>query len=78
MIAHFTNLKAHEFVHTFRDLHLYNNHLDQAREQLKREPYPLPKMEINPEVKSIYEFTSKDFKLLDYEAHPHIKAPIAV
>ncbi|MFN2265600.1 MAG: thymidylate synthase [Anaerolineales bacterium] len=78
MIAQVCNLKAAEFIHTFGDLHLYNNHLDQARLQITRQPYPLPKMEINPEVHSIFDFKYEDFKLVDYQAHPHIKAEVSV
>jgi thymidylate synthase len=65
-------------VHTLGDAHLYLNHLDQAREQLARKPYPLPTMKINPEVKDIFAFTREDFVLENYQAHPTIKAEIAV
>jgi thymidylate synthase len=78
MIAQVCNLEVGDFVHTFGDLHLYNNHIDQARLQLTRRPYPLPKMEINPEVHSIFDFKYEDFKLVDYQAHPHIKAEVSV
>ena len=78
MVAQITNLKPGEFIHTFGDAHLYLNHLDQAREQLLRRPYPLPKMTINPEVKDIFAFKFEDFTLENYQAHPHIKAPVAV
>jgi len=78
MIAHVCGLRPGDFVHTFGDAHLYLNHLDQAREQLARTPYPLPKMEINPEVQSIFDFNYSDFKLVGYQAHPTIKAPISV
>ena len=78
MVAQVTGLKVGEFVHTFGDAHLYLNHLDQAREQLTRKPYPLPKMHINPEVRDIFAFCYEDFKLQGYQAHPHIKAEVAV
>lgn len=78
MVAQVTGLKVGEFVHTFGDAHLYLNHLDQAREQLTRKPYPLPKMHINPEMKDIFAFRYEDFKLEGYQAHPHIKAEVAV
>jgi len=78
MMAQVTNLKPGEFIHTFGDAHLYLNHLDQTREQLSRRPYPLPKMSINPEVKDIFAFKYEDFTLENYQAHPHIKAPVAV
>lgn len=78
MIAQVCELKVGEFVHTIGDAHLYLNHLEQAKTQLKREHYPLPKMKLNPGVKSLFEFVYEDFKLEGYEAHPTIKAPIAV
>ena len=78
MMAQVTNLKPGEFIHTFGDAHLYLNHLDQAREQLSRRPYPLPTMKLNPEVKDIFAFKYEDFTLENYQAHPHIKAPVAV
>ncbi len=78
MMAQVTGLKAGEFVHTFGDAHLYLNHLDQAREQLSRKPYPLPTMKINPDVKDIFGFKYEDFKLENYQSHPHIKAEVAV
>jgi thymidylate synthase len=78
MMAQVTNLKPGEFIHTFGDAHLYLNHLDQTREQLSRRPYPLPKMSINPEVKDIFAFKYEHFTLENYQAHPHIKAPVAV
>jgi thymidylate synthase len=78
MMAQVTGLKPGEFVHTFGDAHLYMNHVDQAREQLSRRPYPLPKMMLNPGVKDIFAFRFEDFALENYQAHPHIKAPVAV
>ncbi|MDG2214906.1 MAG: thymidylate synthase, partial [Verrucomicrobiota bacterium] len=78
MVAQVTGLKPGEFVHTFGDLHLYSNHLEQAREQLAREPRQLPLMRVNPEVKDIHEFVFEDFSLEQYDPHPHIKAAVAV
>jgi thymidylate synthase len=78
MVAQVCELRPGEFVHTFGDLHLYQNHLEQAREQLAREFRPLPRMQLNPAVKSISEFRFEDFVLSEYDPHPAIKAPIAV
>lgn len=78
MIAQVCDLQPGEFVHTLGDAHLYLNHLDQAREQLTRQPFPLPQMVLNPEIKTIFDFKFADFELRDYKAHAHIKAPIAV
>lgn len=78
MVAQVTGYEAGEFVHTFGDAHLYLNHLDQARLQLTREPYPLPQMAVNPDVENIFDFRFEDFELRNYQCHPHIKAPIAV
>ncbi|MGW8143277.1 MAG: thymidylate synthase [Anaerolineales bacterium] len=78
MIAQVCELEPGEFVHTFGDLHLYNNHVEQAQLQLIRTPYPLPRMKINPEVQSILDFRFEDFELIDYQAHPHIKAEVSV
>ncbi len=78
MVAQVTGLKPGEFVHTFGDLHLYSNHLEQAKEQLEREPRELPVMKLNPAVKSIHDFVYEDFTLENYDPHPHIKAPVAV
>lgn len=78
MIAQVTGLKPGTFVHTFGDVHLYNNHMEQAQLQLQREPFPLPTMYINPEVNDIFGFRYEDFRLDGYESHPHIKAEVAV
>ena len=78
MMAQVTGLKAGEFIHTTGDTHLYLNHLEQARLQLTREPRPLPKMLISPEVSSIFDFKYEDFQLTDYNPHPHIKAAVSV
>ena len=78
MVAQVTGLEPGEFVHTLGDAHLYLNHLDQADTQLGREPYPLPRMELNAGVESISDFTYDDFALVGYEHHPVIRAPIAV
>ena len=78
MAAQVTGLKPGEFIHSFGDAHLYLNHLDQAREQLSRKPYALPRMRLNPEVKDIFAFRYADFVLENYQAHPHIKAEVAV
>lgn len=78
MIAQVCGLRPGEFIHTFGDAHLYFNHLEQARLQLNREPYPLPEMKINPAIKNIFEFTYEDFELVGYQSHPHIKAQVAV
>lgn len=78
MLAQVCDLEVGDFVHTFGDAHLYLNHAEQAKEQLSREPKALPRMEINPEIKNIFDFTFDDFTLTDYEPHPHIAAPIAV
>jgi thymidylate synthase len=78
MVAQVCDLEVGEFVHTFGDLHLYNNHVEQAQLQLTREPYPLPRMEINPSIKSMFDFKYDDFNLVDYQSHPHIKAEVSV
>jgi thymidylate synthase len=78
MMAQVCNLAPGDFVHTFGDLHLYQNHLEQAREQLSRECRPLPRIQLNPAITRIEDFRFKDFTLLDYNPHPSIKAPIAV
>lgn len=78
MMAQVTGLKPGEFIHTLGDAHLYLNHLDQARLQLTRQPRPLPRMHINPDVKDIFSFRFDDFKLEGYDPHPHIKAEVSV
>lgn len=78
MIAQVCDLKPGEFVHTFGDLHIYNNHFDQVATQLSREPRPLPKMKINPEIKDIFDFKYEDFELEGYDPHPAIKGEISV
>jgi len=78
MMAQVTGLQPGDFVHTFGDLHIYTNHLEQVKLQLSREPYPLPQMKINPEVKSIFGFKYNDFELINYQSHPHIKGDVAV
>lgn len=78
MMAQVTGLEAGEFVHTLGDAHIYTNHLDQVKLQLSREPRPLPKMIINPEIKSIFDFKYEDFTLEGYDPHPHIKGEVAV
>jgi thymidylate synthase len=78
MMAHVTGLKPGEFVHTLGDAHLYLNHLEQAELQLSRTPRPLPRLHLNPAVKSIFDFRYEDFHVEGYDPHPHIKAPVAV
>jgi len=78
MIAQVTGLKAGEFIHTLGDAHLYTNHLDQANLQLSRQPYQLPQININSDVKDIFNFKFEDFSLEDYKCHPHIKGTVAV
>jgi thymidylate synthase len=78
MVAQVTGLQPGEFIHTFGDAHLYSNHMEQVDLQLSRDPRQLPAMKINPAVKSIFEFRFEDFELVDYDPHPHIKAPVAV
>lgn len=78
MVAQVTGLEAGDFVHTLGDAHIYKNHFDQARLQLTREPRKLPRMLINPDVKSIFDFKYEDFQLVDYDPHPHIKADVSV
>lgn len=78
MIAQVCDLQLGDFVHTFGDVHIYSNHMEQVNLQLSRTPYPLPVMKINPAVKDIFEFKFEDFTLENYECHPAIKAPVAV
>jgi len=78
MIAKVTGYEAGEFVHTFGDAHIYLNHIEQVKEQLSREPKKLPILKINPNVQNIFDFKYEDFEILNYEAHPHIKADVAV
>ena len=76
MVAQVTGLEAGDFVHTLGDAHIYNNHIEQVREQLSREPRDLPKMKLNPNVKSIFDFKYEDFELTDYNPHPHIAGKV--
>jgi thymidylate synthase len=78
MVAQVCGLEPGEFIHTFGDVHLYNNHLEQAKLQLTRKPYPLPVMKLNPSVTDIFGFRFEDFTLENYQSHPAIKAPVAV
>ena len=78
MLAQVTGLEYGDFIHTFGDAHIYSNHMEQIELQLSRDPRPLPKMIINPEIKNIFEFSFKDFTLVDYEPHPHIKGRVSV
>ena len=78
MIAQVCDLELGDFVHTFGDAHLYSNHMEQVNEQLSREPLPLPDMKLNPAIKDLFDFTFDDFELVGYQAHSHIKAPVAV
>ncbi|HEY9043983.1 MAG TPA: thymidylate synthase [Rheinheimera sp.] len=78
MVAQVCKLEPGDFVHTFGDAHLYLNHLEQVNTQLARAPFPMPQMQLNPAVDNIFDFTFDDFTLLNYQAHPHIKAPVAI
>ena len=78
MMAQVCDLEVGDFVHTLGDAHIYTNHFEQTELQLSRDPRALPKMKINPEVKSIFEFKYEDFELVDYDPHPHIKGIVAV
>ena len=78
MMAQVTDLEPGDFVHTFGDVHIYMNHVDQVKEQLSRTPFALPAMKINPEVKSIFDFKYEDFEVVGYQSHPHIKGEVAV
>ena len=78
MMAQVTGLQPGEFIHTFGDVHLYSNHIEQAKLQLTREPYPLPAMKLNPQITDLFGFRFEDLTLENYQSHPHIKAPVAV
>ena len=78
MMAQVTGLKAHEFVHTLSDTHLYLNHIEQAKLQLTREPRSLPRMILNPKIKNIFDFDYEDFQLEGYDPHPYIKAEVGI
>ena len=78
MMAQVCDLEVGDFVHTLGDAHIYTNHFEQTELQISRDPRPLPKMKINPDVKSIFDFTIDDFELIEYDPHPHIKAKVAV
>jgi thymidylate synthase len=78
MVAQVCDMEPGEFIHTFGDVHIYNNHLEQVKLQLSRTPFPLPLMRLNPAVKNIFDFRYEDFKLENYQSHPSIKAPVAV
>ena len=78
MVAQVCDLEPGEFIHTFGDVHIYNNHIEQVNLQLSRKPLPLPTMKVNPSVKNIFDFTFEDFTLENYQSHPAIKAPVAV
>lgn len=78
MVAQVCGLQAGEFIHTLGDAHLYLNHIEQAELQLSRDIRPLPKMQINPEKMDIFAFEYSDFKLIDYNPHPHIKADVSI
>lgn len=78
MIAQVCDLEYGDFIHTFGDVHIYNNHMDQVKLQLTREPHPLPTMKLNSEIKNIFDFTIDDFELVNYQAHPHIKGEVSV
>lgn len=78
MMAQVTGLDAGDFIHTFGDVHIYSNHIEQVKLQLSRQPRPLPEMKINPDIKDIFEFRYEDFELTGYDPHPHIKGAVAV
>lgn len=78
MIAQVCDLEPGEFIHTLGDAHVYSNHLEQVELQLSREPYPLPTLKLNPEIKDLFDFTYEDIEIVDYQCHPHIKGAVAV
>ena len=78
MIAHVCNLKVGDFIHTFGDAHIYTNHFDQVKLQVKREPKKLPELKINRNVESIFAFKFDDFEILNYDPHPHIKGAVSI
>ena len=78
MIAHVCGYKSGEFIHTFGDAHIYNNHLEQLNLQLSREVRPLPKLKINKKISNIFDFVFEDFEILNYDPHPHIKGKVAI
>ena len=78
MVAQVTGLEVGDYVHTFGDVHIYNNHFEQVQKQLARDPKPLPTMKLNPEIKDIFDFDFGDFELVNYDPHPGIKAPVAI
>ena len=78
MLAQVCDLEPGEFIHTLGDAHLYSNHMEQVTQQIARDPFPLPTMKLNPAIKDIFAFTFDDFELVNYQCHPHIKAPVAV
>jgi thymidylate synthase len=78
MVAHVTGLQPGEFIHTLGDAHIYLNHIEQVKLQLTRTPLPLPTLQLNPEVRDIFDFTYEDIHILNYQAHPHIKGKVSV
>ncbi len=78
MIAQVCDLEVGDFIHSFGDAHIYDNHMEQVKTQIMREPFPFPTLKINPEIKDIFGFTFDDFEIADYQAHPHIKGKVAV
>lgn len=78
MMAQVSGLEPGEFIHTFGDVHIYSNHIEQAKLQLSREPFPLPTLKMNPEVTDLFDFKFEDFTIENYQSHPHIKAPVAI
>jgi len=77
-MAQITGLKTGEFIHTFGDAHIYQNHIEQVKLQLTRDPRPLPQMKINPDIKDLLDFRFEDFELINYDPHPHIRGEISV